>query len=258
MLAVISPAKTLDYETTPPAVKLSEPLFPEAAAELVDTMRRYSPSDLQALMGISEKLAVQNAERFSHWQWPFPEGEARAALFAFKGDVYAGLDAYNLDRESIAYLEDHLRILSGLYGVLRPTDEMLPYRLEMGKKVTTGKGDDLYQFWGARLAEHVQQAAAGHRDSTVVNLASEEYFRSLKPHLKDVSVVTPVFKDWKNGRYKIISFFAKKARGMMVRYMAEHKIESVENLKRFDFGGYTYDESSSTADEWVFLRKQEA
>lgn len=258
MLAVISPAKTLDYKTPHPAVQPADPLFPESAAELVDTMRRYSPADLQALMGISEKLAVQNAERFSRWQWPFPEGEARPALFAFKGDVYAGLDAYNLDQDDIVYLEDHLRILSGLYGVLRPTDEMLPYRLEMGKKVATKRGDDLYQFWGDMLAEHVRQALAEHQDRTVINLASEEYFRSLKPHLEGVSVITPVFKDWKNGRYKIISFFAKKARGMMVNYMAQHKLESAENLKRFDLGGYTYDESSSTRDEWVFLRKQEA
>lgn len=258
MLAVISPAKTLDFTTPTPSHATTDLLFPEPAAELVDAMRHYTPADLQGLMGISEKLAAENAERFSQWQWPFPQGAARAALFAFKGDVYAGLDAYNLDQGSIEYLQDHLRILSGLYGILRPTDGIMPYRLEMGKKVATRNAGDLYDFWGGRLADHVRSVLASDGSPVVINLASTEYFRSLEPHLRDVPVITPVFKDWKNDRYKIISFYAKKARGMMVRFMAENRVDHPDNLKKFDLGGYTYDEESSTEDQWVFLRRQEA
>lgn len=258
MLAVISPAKTLDFKSPTPPHETTRLLFPEAAAELVDTMRHYTPADLQGLMGISEKLAAENAERFSQWQWPFPDGASRAALFAFKGDVYAGLDAYQLNRGDLDYLHAHLRILSGLYGILRPTDAIMPYRLEMGKKVATRHAGDLYEFWGERLADHVRSVLADRNHPVLINLASTEYFRSVEPYLKDVPVITPVFKDWKKDRYKIISFYAKKARGMMVRFMAQNRVEQPEDLKTFNLGGYTYDEDSSTEDQWVFLRRQEA
>lgn len=258
MLAVISPAKTLDYKSQPPRHRATPLLFPDDAATLVDTMRHYSPDDLQALMGISERLALQNAERFSHWQWPFPEAEARAAVFAFKGDVYTGLDAYHLGDEEQAYLQRHLRILSGLYGLLRPLDAIMPYRLEMGKKVETERGEDLYAFWADKLAKQVKQGLAESGGDTLINLASNEYFQVLKPHVKDLNVITPVFKDWKNGKYKIISFYAKKARGLMVRYMAENQCQSPEKLKNFNLSGYTYDEPSSTGDTWVFLRHEGA
>lgn len=257
MLAVISPAKTLDYQSPTPPHDTTDLLFPEAAAELVDTLRPYSPADLQGLMGISEKLATENADRFSQWQWPFPEGSARAALFAFKGDVYTGLEAYELNRDDIDYLREHLRILSGLYGVLRPTDAIMPYRLEMGKRVATRQAEDLYEFWGDRLAGHLREALANHDHPVLVNLASNEYFRSVAPHLDGIPVITPVFKDWKNDRYKIISFFAKKARGMMVRFMAANRVDHPDDLKKFDLDGYTYDPESSTEDQWVFLRRQE-
>ncbi len=258
MLAVISPAKTLDYKSQTPPHQVTPLLFPGDAATLVDTMRHYSPDDLQALMGISERLALQNAERFSRWQWPFPESEARAAMFAFKGDVYAGLDAYHLKGTEQAYLQRHLRILSGLYGLLRPLDAIMPYRLEMGKKVSTERGDDLYAFWADKLAKQVKQDIKESGGNTLINLASNEYFQALKPHVRDLNVVTPVFKDWKNGKYKIISFYAKKARGLMVRFMAEQDCQSPEKLKKFDLSGYTYDDSSSTKDEWVFLRREGA
>ncbi|TGG95718.1 peroxide stress protein YaaA [Natronospirillum operosum] len=256
MLAVISPAKTLDYKTPTPPHEPTDPLFPQASAELVDVMRQYSPADLKSLMGISDKLAEQNAERFSAWQWPFPTGEARAAMFAFKGDVYAGLNAYELDQKAISYLQQHLRILSGLYGILRPQDQILPYRLEMGKKVPTEQGSDLYQFWGRRLAEHVRATLAEHKEPVLINLASNEYFRSIEPHLDGIQVITPVFKDWKNGKYKVISFYAKKARGLMVQYMARHRISDPEDLKNFNLEDYTYSpESSQEGGQWVFLRR---
>lgn len=258
MLAVISPAKTLDYQSQPPRHRATPLLFPDDAAALVDTMRQYSPNDLQALMGISERLAVQNAERFSRWQWPFPKAEARAAMFAFKGDVYAGLDAYHLGDKEQAYLQKHLRILSGLYGLLRPLDAIMPYRLEMGKKIATERGEDLYAFWSDRLAEQVRLDLAETGSDTLINLASNEYFQALKPHVTDLNVITPVFKDWKNGQYKIISFYAKKARGLMVRYMAENHSQSPEKLKDFNLSGYTYDKSSSDGDTWVFLRREDA
>lgn len=258
MLAVISPAKTLDYETPTPASRVTPLLFPESAATLVDTMRHYSPADLQALMGISERLAQQNAERFSAWQWPFAEGTARAAAFAFKGDVYAGLDAYSMDTEQLQYIEKHLRILSGLYGLLRPTDGILPYRLEMGKKVATQSADDLYGFWGDQIARQVQNDLVASGEPTLINLASNEYFKSIAPHLKGTRVITPVFKDWKNGKYKIISFYAKKARGLMVRFMADNAISDPEQIKAFHKEGYGYDPGSSSNDVWVFLRRQDA
>lgn len=258
MLAVISPAKTLDYQSETPEHEASRLLFPDQAAQLVDIMRHYSPDDLQALMGISERLAHENAERFSRWLWPFDEAQSRAAVFAFKGDVYAGLDAYNLDQAQLDYLQSRLRILSGLYGLLRPLDAIMPYRLEMGKKVGNPKGDDLYAFWGDQLATAAMKSLEDTGDDTLINLASNEYFKSLKPYIKDLNVITPVFKDWKNGQYKMISFYAKKARGLMVRYMAQHRLSSPEDLKAFDLDGYHYNEESSTLSEWVFLRRQDA
>lgn len=258
MLAVISPAKTLDYQSETPSHKESPLMFPDQAAQLVDIMRHYSPDDLQALMGISERLAQENANRFSRWQWPFDDAQSRAAVFAFKGDVYAGLDAYNMDQAQLDYLQSHLRILSGLYGLLRPLDAIMPYRLEMGKKVPNPEGDDLYAFWSDELANTIKASLNDGGDNTLINLASNEYFKSLKPYIKDLNVITPVFKDWKNGQYKMISFYAKKARGLMVRYMAKHRVTSPEELKAFDLEGYHYDEESSTLHEWVFLRHQDA
>lgn len=258
MLAVVSPAKTLDYQTELPTDQSSDLLFPEQAAELVDVMRQYTPAELQGLMGISDKLAGLNVARFSQWQWPpAREQAARQALFAFRGDVYAGLQAYSLDSGQIRYLQGHLRILSGLYGLLRPLDRMLPYRLEMGTRVPVGKAANLYEFWSGKLAAALAAEPAG-QDRVLINLASQEYFRAVEPHLQDFRVITPVFRDLKNGRYKVISFYAKKARGMMVRYMAETGAQSPETLKEFRGGGYAYSPERSTDNEWVFLRDPEA
>ncbi len=257
MLAVVSPAKTLDYQTETPEHQPTEPLFPEAASKLADRMRMFSSVDLKGLMGISERLAELNAERFSHWQWPMPATESRAAVFAFKGDVYAGLNAYDLSGSELDYLQSHLRILSGLYGLLRPLDRMLPYRLEMGTRVDVGEAKDLYGFWGDKLAAALHEEPA-MADGVLINLASNEYFRALAPHIDQDRVITPVFKDYKNGRYKVISFFAKKARGMMVRYMAEQGADHPEALKGFTGGGYQFDPASSSGREFVFLRREDS
>jgi cytoplasmic iron level regulating protein YaaA (DUF328/UPF0246 family) len=258
MLAVISPAKTLDFQTPVPVAEQTDILFPEAAATLVEKLRTYSPEELQGLMALSPKLAQLNAERFSEWQLPFADDQARAAIFAFKGDVYTGLDAYSLEPLQLEYLNQHLFILSGLYGLLRPTDGILPYRLEMGRKVPTEKGNTLYDFWHEKLAQTVLSSFPNPEDQVLINLASQEYFQSIAPHLQGTRVITPVFQDEKNGVYKIISFFAKKARGLMVRYMAEQQLTDPEQLKSFDVQGYRFNEELSTADEWVFRRPETA
>ncbi|WLD59585.1 peroxide stress protein YaaA [Salinispirillum sp. LH 10-3-1] len=256
MLAVISPAKTLDYKSSTPEHHVTDIRFPDEAATLVDRMRQFGVPDIQSLMGVSEKIAEENVERFSQWTWPYPSNAARAAIFAFKGDVYTGLDAYSLDQVELDYVNQHVRILSGLYGLLRPTDAILPYRLEMGKKVRTAASNDLYSFWGNKIAAQLGDDLAKVESNTLVNLASTEYFRSVAPYVKSLDVVTPVFKDWKNGQYKVISFFAKKARGSMVRYMAEHQLTKPEQLKAFDTDGYAFNAELSSNREWVFLRKQ--
>jgi cytoplasmic iron level regulating protein YaaA (DUF328/UPF0246 family) len=258
MFAVISPAKTLDFQTPVPVSQSTELLFPEASAALVDQLRTYSVEELQGLMDLSPKLAQLNAERFSEWQLPFAPEQSRAAIFAFKGDVYSGLDAYSLNADQFNYLRQHLAILSGLYGLLRPTDAILPYRLEMGRKIPTDQGQSLYEFWGARLAETLKALMHEQAQPVLINLASQEYFQSIAPHLDNIRVITPVFQDEKNGSYKIISFYAKKARGLMVRYMADHLLTDVEALKAFNYGGYRFTEALSEGDEWVFRRPQAA
>lgn len=257
MLAVISPAKTLDFQTPVPVAERTDILFPEASASLVEQLRTYTPDELQGLMDLSPKLAQLNAERFSQWQLPFPPDQARAAIFAFKGDVYAGLDAYSLNAQQVAYLGRHLYILSGLYGLLRPTDSILPYRLEMGRKVPTKQGSSLYEFWGERLADTLKDGLQNTPNPVLINLASQEYFQSIAPHLKGLRVISPVFQDEKNGAYKIISFYAKKARGLMVRYMADHQITDPQDLKHFNLEGYEFDSAVSQEDEWVFRRRQQ-
>lgn len=256
MLIVLSPAKSLDLDSPPTTSTRSTPRFVDDAAALIGVLKPYSPAQVGALMAISDSLAVLNVTRYADWH---PDhGSARQAVMSFDGDVYTGLAARTLDADALAYVQRHVRILSGLYGVLRPLDGMHPYRLEMGTKLPNARGKDLYAFWGERvtgaLNADIQDAAAG----AVVNLASEEYFKSVKPKLLDVPVIAPVFEDWKNGRYKIISFFAKRARGMMARYAAENRITDPEQLKDFDVDGYAFEPGASTEREWVFRRRQEA
>ncbi len=255
MLIVLSPAKSLDYDTPVNVAKATEPDFIPRSAELVSVLRELSPAALGSLMKISDPLAQLNAARFAGWSETFDRSNARQALLAFDGDVYDGLDARSLDKKQLDWAQRHLRILSGLYGLLRPLDLMQPYRLEMGTKLANPRGRDLYAFWGDQITQALNQAVAAAKSTVLVNLASEEYFKSVRPSLLDVPVVSPVFEDWKGGRYKIISFFAKRARGMMARYAIENGITDPEQLKGFDRDGYAFDDAASGAQHWVFRRR---
>lgn len=255
MLVVISPAKSLDYETPCPISINTQPQFIEQAAKLVDILRTKSPSDLSELMSISEKLGLLNANRYREWSSQFTVQNSRPALLAFNGDVYDGLDAKTLDEQGFAFAQKHLRILSGLYGVLRPLDLMQPYRLEMGTKLPNSAGKDLYAYWKQIMTVHLNQELS-LKDPVLVNLASDEYFRSVDINVLNARVVQPVFQDYKSGQYKIIGFFAKKARGLMARYIVDQKITDVENLKQFKVAGYVFVAKESTENTWVFQRKE--
>jgi cytoplasmic iron level regulating protein YaaA (DUF328/UPF0246 family) len=253
MLLVISPAKTLDLDT-PPTTKLhSTPAFLERSSELIDVLRKKSPAQISELMGISDKLAALNVARYGTWSTDV--SDARQAVMSFDGDVYGGLDARSLTPKQLAYAQDHLRILSGLYGLLRPLDLMHPYRLEMGIKLASHAGRDLYAFWGDTLADALNQQAEKTGATAVVNLASEEYFKSVRPAALSVPVITPVFEDYKSGKYKIISFYAKRARGLMARYAAVKGITDPVKLKRFNVDGYAFDKADSTDTTYVFRRR---
>lgn len=258
MLVVVSPAKNLDFESAVPTSTYTQPALLNETEKLMEVCRTLSPADLSSLMKISDKLAMLNANRFAEFTTPFTPDNARQAMYAFNGDVYAGLDAYSLDDKAVNYAQQHLRILSGLYGLLKPLDLMQAYRLEMGTKLANPQGKDLYAFWGAKITDALNEAMAAQGDNVLVNLASNEYFKAVKKKQLDGLVVTPTFKDCKNGQYKIISFFAKKARGLMARYIVDNQVADVEGLKEFDVDGYEYSESQSTSTELVFLRNQEA
>lgn len=254
MLALISPAKTLDFETPPATESTSQPQFLDESEQLIKTARKLGPHQLSSLMGISDKLGRLNFDRFANWQRPFKPTNAKQALLAFKGDVYTGLEAENFEEEDFQFAQQHLRILSGLYGLLRPLDLIQPYRLEMGTKLSNPRGDNLYQFWDARITEALNRDLAQLAHPVIVNLASNEYFRAVQIAKLEAPVITPVFKDWKNGRYKIISFYAKKARGMMSAFMIRERITRVDDLQRFSEGGYCYNAEFSNESEWIFTR----
>jgi hypothetical protein len=256
MLIVLSPAKTLDYETPPQTRKATQPALLERSAQLVADARRLSPEDVGSLMGISDKLAALNHERFMNWGRPFTLDNAKQSILAFKGDVYTGLEADSLGNDDLSYAQKHLRILSGLYGLLRPLDLMQAYRLEMGLKFDNSGGRNLYEFWGSDITEALNKQLKSLNSEVLVNLASNEYFKSVKPALLNSEVITPVFKDLKNGKYRVISFFAKKARGQMARYAIDKRLEDVAGLKKFRVGGYRYNAGESTAREWVFTREE--
>lgn len=257
MLFVVSPAKNLDYESPLATQKFTQPDLLSEAEVLIERCRKLSPADISSLMGVSDKIAGLNAARFGEWQQPFTPKNARPAVLAFNGDVYAGLDACSLDDAGFDYAQKHMRILSGLYGLLRPLDLMQAYRLEMGSKLDNERGSNLYQFWGDLITEKLNEAIAAQGDDVLVNLASNEYFKSVKKKQLKATLITPAFKDWKNDQYKMISFFAKKARGLMARYIIDKKPSSVDALKDFDYGGYQYNESLSKGNDWVFTRKQD-
>ncbi|MFC4700340.1 peroxide stress protein YaaA [Glaciecola siphonariae] len=254
MLLVVSPAKNLDYKSELPSIVSSQPRLLAQTKNLVDTCKLLAPADLSSLMGISDKLATLNAERFNSFEFPFSDENARPAIFAFAGDVYTGLDAYSLAPDDLDFAQAHLRILSGLYGVLRPLDLMQPYRLEMGIKLKTSSADSLYAFWDSQITDVLNEDLAAQGDNVLLNLASNEYFSSVKKKALDALVITPHFKDEKNGKFKIISFYAKKARGMMARYVIENKITEAKQLKEFSSGGYYFCDEQSTDTDYVFKR----
>lgn len=258
MLIVISPAKTLDFETPPKVPTFTIPDFLDDSAELIDELRSYEPYRLGDLMGISPKLADLNSNRYHNWSLPFTAGNAKQSVLAFKGDVYAGLDADNLSADDLQFAQAHLRILSGLYGVLKPLDLMQPYRLEMGTKLKIRRGKDLYDFWDDRINKTLNDELAGQDSPVLVNLASNEYFKSVQPESLNARIVTPTFKEARNGDYKFISFTAKKARGLMSRYIIRNRLAEPDDLRGFDLEGYRYNDALSDTDSPVFTRSSKA
>ncbi|KAA5542232.1 peroxide stress protein YaaA [Roseiconus nitratireducens] len=254
MLIVLSPAKTLDYDTPAQTKKITEPALLADSAQLVDRLKELSQKQLKALMGISDDLAELNHDRFQHWESPMPRDAVKQAVLAFKGDVYRGLQADQMTEKQLLYAQDHLRILSGLYGVLRPLDAMLPYRLEMGTPLKNARGKDLYDFWGTRLTELINEQLSANKSRILLNLASQEYFRSLDADRLQADVVSPVFKDEKNGTFKVITVYAKQARGTMASWVIRTRAKTLKKLIQFDEEGYRYDPDSSTPSQPVFLR----
>jgi len=245
MLALISPAKTLDYETALPTDEFTQPRLLENSAQLIDVCRKLSASEIATLMSVRD------------WNPEFNFSNARQAIYAFKGDVYTGLDAYHLKDKDIDFAQQHLRMLSGLYGLLRPLDLMMPYRLEMGTKLKNTRGHNLYEFWGDIITNQINEDLAAIKSELLVNLASDEYYKSVNEKKIKAEIVKPVFLDQKNGKYKVISFYAKKARGLMARFIVENQLNNAEDIKAFNTEGYYFDADNSSAKELVFKRDEQ-
>lgn len=257
MLAVISPAKSLDFECPLATKAHTQPVFLDQAELLIDELKQLTHQDVAGLMKLSDKLAELNVHRFQSFKTPFTPDNARQAILAFRGDVYQGLDADSLKEKDFKYAQGHLRILSGLYGLLKPLDLIQPYRLEMGTPFGNQRGNNLYQFWGDRVHKALAEELEKHKSPFLINLASNEYFKVVKHKQLPFEVITPNFKDYKNGQYKVISFFAKRARGMMARFIIENQIDTPEGLKEFAVDGYRFDKKSSSSNELIFLRKEQ-
>ncbi|MEN3112344.1 peroxide stress protein YaaA [Uliginosibacterium paludis] len=256
MLIVVSPAKSLDYERPLPVTKHTQPAFLDRSEALIGLLREKSPLEISRLMSISDTLATLNVTRYAEWHRPFSARNARQAMFAFDGDVYEGLDAFTFSEAQIAFAQEHFRMLSGLYGVLRPLDLMQPYRLEMGTKLANPAGKDLYAFWGDTITEALAAELARQKTPPVlVNLASEEYFKAVRPKKLAARVITPVFEERKGSGWKIVSFYAKRARGLMSRYAIVNALTDPEALKAFDLEGYAWSAAASEGDRWVFRRE---
>ena len=256
MLTILSPAKKLSHECFARTQNYTTPTFLNESQVLVDILRRKKPIDLQNLMGISDKLSVLNWERFQNWKLPVDKSNAKEAIYHFQGDTYSGLNTEELSSGEITFAQKNTRILSGLYGVLKPLDLILPYRLEMGTKLKNNKGNSLYQFWGDTLSKFITNELKSHSAKVLINCASVEYFKSLNNNSLNADVITPHFKELKNGNYKIISFFAKKARGMMARFIIKNKIQEPSKILQFDYAGYQYNEQLSSPLNPVFTRAQ--
>jgi cytoplasmic iron level regulating protein YaaA (DUF328/UPF0246 family) len=255
MLFLLSPAKSLDFETPPQVDTYTQPLFVKQSSQLIKVLKEKTPAQVSELMSLSDSLAGLNVARYQAWSPKFTEKNARQAVLAFNGDVYGGLDARSLQPKELNWAQDHVCILSGLYGVLRPLDLMQPYRLEMGTRLGTARGSNLYEFWGAQIANYLNERAAADTSPVIVNLASEEYFKAVDRKALKVRVVSCVFEEFKGGKYKIISFNAKRARGLMARYAIEKRLATVRKLQGFDAEGYRFDASVSGPDRLVFRRK---
>ena len=256
MLTVISPAKTLDFDTPTVTDAFTQPVHLTQSRKLVQRMRQLSGQELEKLMRVSGNIADLNQQRFKKWKTPFNPENARQAIFAFKGDVYIGLDAYSMTARNVEFAQDHLRILSGLYGVLRPLDLMQAYRLEMGTRIDTDTGNNLYQFWDGRITKTLNHELEQSGANSLINLASNEYFKSIKPKLLKAEVITPVFRDYNKGSYQVIGFYAKKARGLMARFLIDNEIDNPAGLMDFSTEGYAFNKAMSNSHEWVFTRRQ--
>uniref|UniRef100_UPI0035AF13EA peroxide stress protein YaaA n=1 Tax=Hylemonella sp. TaxID=2066020 RepID=UPI0035AF13EA len=257
MLFLLSPAKSLDYDTPLGDLPHTQPLFTKQSAELIQLLREYSPQQIAELMDLSDQLAGLNVARYQAWSPKFTAKNSRQAVLAFNGDVYDGLDARTLKPEDLAWAQEHVCILSGLYGVLRPLDWMQPYRLEMGTALQNPKGQNLYKFWGTQIADYLNERLQADKTPVVVNLASQEYFKAVNTKTLKARVIECVFEDWKGGQYKVISFFAKRARGLMARYAIGKRLTTPRQLEKFNLDGYAYDAAASQADRLVFRRKVE-
>ena len=255
MIIVLSPAKTLDYEFEANG-KYSVPAFLGQSTKLIGQLKKKEPKDIASLMGLSDKLATLNYDRYQSWTASKKiSSDSKPSMLVFKGDVYQGLQAEDLTDKDMDFAQKHVRILSGLYGILRPLDLMKPYRLEMGTKLETGQGKNLYEFWGNKVLKNVLEELKKQKSDLIINLASKEYFTVLGKLSDEINVVSPSFKDYKNGKYKIISFYAKKARGLMARWIIKNKVKDFEELINFNLDGYKYSKAESTATTPVFLRK---
>ena len=257
MLIVVSPAKSLDFDSKAPSKKFTEAQYLQESAELVVQLQKFSPEYFSELMHISSELGQLNHTRYANWHTPFDLKNAKQAIFAFKGDVYIGLEAEQFSTADLNFAQKHLRILSGLYGLLRPLDLMQAYRLEMGTRFSNKKGKNLYEFWDSKLTENLNSLFEQEKKPVLINLASKEYFSAIKQKTLNAKIISPVFKDYSNGQYKIVSFFAKKARGYMAAYIIKNRIKNPGKLKEFDIDGYRYNEAESTDTQPVFLRDPE-
>ena len=258
MLFLLSPAKSLDYDSQLPPLAHTQPLFTRQSAALIDVLKTKTPQQISTLMKLSDALAGLNVARYQAWSSRFTAKNSRQAALAFNGDVYGGLDAKTLSEAQLGWAQDHVCILSGLYGVLRPLDWMQPYRLEMGTALATGQGKNLYQFWGSKIASYLNERAAADTSPVIINLASEEYFKAVDRKALKARVVSCVFEEFKGGKYKIISFNAKRARGLMLRFAIEQKAGTVKKLQGFNAEGYAFEAAASSVDRLVFRRRQAA
>lgn len=258
MLALVSPAKKLDNKNRSPISDNTQPQFQKDTAELTKILKGYSKDKIQKLMSLSDNLGQLNYDRYQGFEGKFTPNNSKQAVYAFKGDTYVGLDAETLSKDDMQYAQDHLAILSGLYGLLRPLDLMQPYRLEMGTKLLNDRGEDLYDFWGGLITNALNDAVKNHKDNSVISLASNEYINAVKPKGLNGNFITCHFKEMKNGAPKTIGLFAKRARGAMARYMIQNRIETPDGLKGFDTDGYVFEPTLSDDKNLTFLRDQES